>query len=66
MVVSDAVQRRFFNLVNGVMQSSNKPNPVTYPLNCVALSWWEPFSHHTSRKIQYYVARRKFQLSVGE
>ena len=32
-MVSDAVQRRFFNLVDGVMQSRDNPNPVTYPLN---------------------------------
>ena len=37
MVVSDAVQRRFFDLVDGVMQGRDNPNPVTYPLNCVAL-----------------------------
>jgi len=33
--------------VDGVMQSRDNPNPVTYPLNCVDLWWWEPFSHHT-------------------
>jgi len=48
MVVADAVERRFFNLVDGVMQSSDNPNPVMYPLNCVALLWWEPFTHNTS------------------
>jgi len=31
------VERRFFNLVDGVMQSRDNPNPVTYPLKCVAL-----------------------------
>jgi hypothetical protein len=37
VVVTDAVQRRLFNLVDGVMQSRHNPNPVTYPLQCVAL-----------------------------
>jgi len=46
MVVTDAVQSRFFNLVDGAMQSRNNPNPVTHPLKCVALYWREPFSHH--------------------
>ena len=46
--MSDAVQQRFFNLVDGVMQSRDNPNSVTYPPKCVALSWWEPFSHHNA------------------
>ena len=35
--MADAVQRRFFNLVDGVMQSRDNPNPVMYSLKCVAL-----------------------------
>jgi hypothetical protein len=37
IVVSDAVQGRLFNLVDGVIQSRDNPNSVTYPLNCVDL-----------------------------
>jgi len=37
--------------VDGVKQSRDNPNPVTYPLNCVALSWWEPFSKHTEYQL---------------
>jgi len=33
--------------VDGVMQSCDNPNPVTYPLNWVDLYWLEPCSHHT-------------------
>jgi hypothetical protein len=53
IVVSDAVERRFFNLVDGMMQSRDNPNPVTCPLNCVALEWWEPFSHHNGVVVMY-------------
>jgi len=37
VVVSDAVEWRFFNRVDGVMQSRDNPNPVMYPLIWVAL-----------------------------
>jgi len=35
--VSDAIPQWFFNLVNSMMQSHDNPNPVTFPLNCLAL-----------------------------
>jgi len=37
VVVSDGVQRRFYNLVDRVMQSRDNHNPVTCPLNRMAL-----------------------------
>jgi len=57
VVVSDAVEQRLFKLVDGVMQSRDNPNPVTYPLKCVALQWWEPFSHHNSSPATWCEAR---------
>jgi len=35
-MVSDAVQRRLFNIVDGVIVSRANPNQVTCPLKCVA------------------------------
>jgi hypothetical protein len=37
VVVSDAVLRTLFNLVDGVMQSGYTTNLVTCPLNCMAM-----------------------------
>jgi hypothetical protein len=37
VVVSDPVQQMIFNIVNGVMQNRNNPNPVTYSLKSLAL-----------------------------
>ena len=48
IVVSDAVQRRWFNLVDGVMHSCDNPNPLTYPLNGVDFWLSEPCSYHTT------------------
>ena len=37
IVVLDAVQQWLFNLVDGMMQSRDNPNPVTYPLKYMVL-----------------------------
>jgi hypothetical protein len=66
-VVSDAIQRRFFNLVHGVMLSHDNPNPVTYPLKRVALYWWEPFSNHNAKaaeKLWMELAKERAHLDA--